>query len=42
MMASPQNGCLAVEAGIQVVRTHDVRETVQAIRMTEAMLAHGK
>ena len=40
--ASLACACLAVEAGIQVVRTHDVRETVQAIRMTEAMLAHGK
>ena len=31
--------CLAVEAGVQVVRAHDVAETVQAIRMTEAVLA---
>jgi dihydropteroate synthase len=30
---------LAVAAGIQIVRTHDVAETVQAIRMTEAILA---
>ena len=31
---------LAVEAGIQVIRAHDVRETVQAVRMAEAILAH--
>jgi dihydropteroate synthase len=31
---------LAVEAGVQIVRTHDVAETVQAIRMTEAILKH--
>ena len=31
--------CLAVEAGVQIIRTHDVPETVQAIRMTEAILA---
>ena len=31
--------CMAVAAGIQIVRTHDVAETVQAIRMTEAILA---
>ncbi len=31
--------CLAVAAGAQMVRTHDVAETVQAIRMTEAILA---
>jgi dihydropteroate synthase len=31
--------CLAVAAGVQMVRTHDVAETVQAIRMTEAILA---
>lgn len=30
---------LAVEAGIQVIRAHDVRETVQAVRMAEAILA---
>ena len=29
---------LAVAAGAQIVRTHDVRETVQALRMTEAIL----
>jgi dihydropteroate synthase len=31
--------CLAVEAGVQIIRTHDVAETVQALRMTEAILA---
>ena len=31
--------CLAVAEGVQVIRTHDVAETVQAIRMTEAILA---
>jgi dihydropteroate synthase len=31
--------CLAVEAGVQLVRTHDVAETVQALRMTEAILS---
>jgi len=30
--------CLAVSAGVQIVRAHDVAETVQAIRMTEAIL----
>jgi dihydropteroate synthase len=33
---------LAVEAGAQIIRTHDVAETIQAIRMTEAILAHRK
>lgn len=31
--------CLAVEAGVQMIRTHDVAETVQAVRATEAILA---
>ena len=31
--------CLAVAAGVQIIRAHDVAETVQAIRMTEAILA---
>jgi len=31
--------CLAVEAGVQMIRAHDVVQTVQAIRMTEAILA---
>ena len=33
---------LAVEAGVQVIRTHDVAETLQAVRMTEAILARSK
>ena len=28
---------LAVESGVQIIRTHDVAETVQAVRMTEAI-----
>jgi dihydropteroate synthase len=31
--------CLAVEAGVRIIRTHDVAETVKAVRMTEAILA---
>jgi dihydropteroate synthase len=34
--------CLAVEAGVQIIRAHDVAETVQAVRVTEAILAHRK
>ncbi len=30
--------CWAVEAGAKIIRTHDVAETVQAVRMTEAIL----
>ena len=37
--ASLACACLAVETGARIVRTHDVAETVQAIRMTEAVLA---
>ena len=33
---------LAVEAGVQIVRTHDVAATVQAVRMAEAVLARKK
>ena len=33
---------MAVEAGVQFIRTHDVAATVQAVRMTEAVLAHRK
>ncbi len=40
--ASLACACLAVEAGAQLIRTHDVAETVQAVRMTEAILAHRK
>lgn len=31
--------CVTVAAGVRIVRAHDVAETVQAIRMTEAILA---
>jgi dihydropteroate synthase len=34
--------CLAVAAGVQLIRAHDVAETVQAIRMTEAILANRR
>ena len=40
--ASLACACLAVEAGVQIIRAHDVAETVQAIRLTEAWLAHRK
>jgi dihydropteroate synthase len=32
---------LAVGSGVQIIRTHDVAETVQAVRMAEAILQHG-
>ncbi len=42
---APQRGpaglacaCWAVEAGMNILRTHDAAETVQAVRMTEAIL----
>ena len=34
--------CLAVEAGVQILRVHEVAETVQAVRMAEAILAVAK
>lgn len=34
--------CWAVAAGANILRAHDVAETVQAIRMTEAIRARGK
>jgi dihydropteroate synthase len=34
--------CLAVESGVQIIRAHDVAETVQAVRMTEAILAQPR
>jgi len=34
--------CLAVEAGVQIIRTHEVAATVQAVRMTEAILAERR
>jgi dihydropteroate synthase len=33
---------LAVASGVQIIRTHDVAETVQAVRLTEALLARRK
>jgi dihydropteroate synthase len=33
---------LAVESGVQIIRTHDVAETVQAVRLTESLLARRK
>jgi dihydropteroate synthase len=33
---------LAVESGVQIIRTHDVAETIQAVRMTETVLARRK
>lgn len=33
---------LAVEAGVQIIRAHDVAPTVQAVRMTEAVLAQRR
>ena len=40
--ASLACACLAVESGAQIIRAHDVAETVQAVRMTEALLARKK
>jgi dihydropteroate synthase len=33
---------LAVASGVQIIRTHDVAETMQAVRMTEALLSRTK
>jgi dihydropteroate synthase len=33
---------LAIADGVQIIRTHDVAETVQAVRMAEAVLFRGK
>jgi dihydropteroate synthase len=33
---------LAVESGVQIIRTHDVAATVQAVRMAEALLTRRK
>ena len=33
---------LAVADGVQIIRAHDVAETVQAVRMAEALLARRK
>jgi len=40
--ASLACACLAVEAGVQIIRAHDVGETLQAVRATEAILAKRK
>lgn len=40
--ASLACACLAVEAGAHIIRAHDVAETVQAVRMTEAILTWRK
>jgi dihydropteroate synthase len=40
--ASLASACLAVETGAQIIRAHEVEETVRAIRMTEAILARRK
>jgi dihydropteroate synthase len=34
--------CLAVEAGVQILRVHDVAETAQAVRMTEAIMSQRR
>jgi len=39
LAASLACACLAVERGAQIIRAHDVAETLQALRMTEALLA---
>jgi dihydropteroate synthase len=33
---------LAIESGVQIIRAHDVVETIQAVRMAEAVLARKK
>lgn len=40
--ASLACGCWSVQSGVQLIRTHDVAETLQAVRMTEAILAQTK
>jgi dihydropteroate synthase len=40
--ASLACACEAVESGVQIIRAHDVAETVQAVRMTEAVLARKR
>jgi len=42
LAASLACACLAVTNGAAIVRTHDVAETVQALRMTEAVLAQKR
>jgi dihydropteroate synthase len=38
--ASLACACWAAEAGVQIIRTHDVRPTLQAVRMIESILNH--
>ena len=40
--ASLACACRAVESGVQIIRAHDVVETIQAVRMMEAVLARIK
>lgn len=40
--ASLACACWAAEAGVQIIRTHDIAETKQAVRMMEAILAEKK
>lgn len=42
LAASLACACLAVREGAAIIRTHDVAETVQAVRMTEAVVARMK
>ena len=42
LSASLACACLAVESGAQIIRAHGVAETIQAVRMTEALLARRK
>jgi dihydropteroate synthase len=39
--ASLACACWAVQNGAQIIRTHDVAATQQALRMTETLLSHG-
>jgi dihydropteroate synthase len=39
--ASLACACWAAQEGAQIIRTHDVAATQQALRMTEALLSHG-
>jgi dihydropteroate synthase len=38
--ASLACACWAVQSGVQLVRTHDVAETIQAVRMTEVLTSN--
>jgi len=37
MPGSVACACLAVAAGVQIIRAHDVAETIQAVRVMEAV-----